>query len=94
MEDVKKRRRIFLSPSILERCLEEINSREIRLHLTFSANWITEGFYSRGQLLCKFIGTKVYVGKRKQFFPQDWFGILTWPLFHCFGTQYGRRDVM
>ena len=35
---VNKRRRIFLSLSKLE-CGLHINSRKIRLHLTFSANW-------------------------------------------------------
>ena len=38
-------------------------------------------FHSRGQHLCKFIGTKESV------YPQDWFGTQTWPPFHCFGTQ-------
>ena len=39
MEDVNKRRRISLSPSTLECGPQEINPREIRLHLQFSANW-------------------------------------------------------
>ena len=39
MEYVNKRRQIFLSLSKLGCGLQEINSREIRLHLTFSANW-------------------------------------------------------
>ena len=39
MEDVDKRRRIFLSLSELECGPQEINSREIDLHLTFSVNW-------------------------------------------------------
>ena len=26
--------------------------------------------------------------------PQDFLGTPTWPLFHCFIHQYGRRDVM
>ena len=38
MEDVNKRRRIFLSLSKLECGPQEINSREIRLHLSFSAD--------------------------------------------------------
>ena len=37
--DVNKRRRIFLSLSKLECGPQEINSREIRLHLSFSADW-------------------------------------------------------
>ena len=39
MEDVNKRRRISFSLSKLECGPQEINSREIRLHLPFSANW-------------------------------------------------------
>ena len=39
MEFVNKRRRTFLSLSKLERGPQEINSRELRLHLTFSATW-------------------------------------------------------
>ena len=39
MEDVNKRKRIFLSLSKLECSLQEIYSTEIRLHLTFSVNW-------------------------------------------------------
>ena len=43
--------------------------------------------HSRGQHLCKFIGTKesVYIKKGVQL-PQDWFGTQTWPPFHCLGT--------
>ena len=37
-EDVNKRRRIFLSLSKLECGPQEINSGEIRLHLSFSAD--------------------------------------------------------
>ena len=39
MEDVNKRQQIFLSLSKLECGPQEINSREIRIHLTFSGNW-------------------------------------------------------
>ena len=39
MEDVNKQRRISISLSKLECGAQEINSREIRLHLPFSANW-------------------------------------------------------
>ena len=38
-EDASKRRRISFSLSQLECGPQEINSREIRLHLPFSANW-------------------------------------------------------
>ena len=39
MKDVTKRQRIFLSLSKLNCGHQEIISREIRLHLTFSVNW-------------------------------------------------------
>ena len=39
MEDVNERRRISYSLSKLECGFQEINSREIRLHLPFSPNW-------------------------------------------------------
>ena len=39
MEDENKRRRISFSLSKLECGLQETNSREIRSHLPFSANW-------------------------------------------------------
>ena len=43
---------------------------------------------------------QIYWNKRKRLhkkrvqLPQDWFVSPTWPLFHCLGHQYGRRDVM
>ena len=43
MEDVNKRRRIFLSLSKLKCGPHEINSREIRLHFTFQVNWNKRG---------------------------------------------------
>ena len=39
MENVNKPRGIYFSLSQLECAPQEINSREIRLHLPFSANW-------------------------------------------------------
>ena len=46
-----------------------------------------ECFHSRGQHLCKFIGTKESVCIRKEFNSQRFFfGTPTWPPFHCFGT--------
>ena len=46
-----------------------------------------ECFHSRGQNLCKFIGTKesVCITKKVQL-PKDWFRTPTWPPFHGFGT--------
>ena len=32
--------------------------------------------------------------KKRVQLPEDWFGTPTRPPFHCFGHQYGRRDVM
>ena len=43
MEDVNKRRRIFLSLSKIECGPQEINSREICPHFTFQANWNKRG---------------------------------------------------
>ena len=46
-----------------------------------------ECFHSRGQHLCKFIGTKeIVLHKKRVQLPEDWFGTPTWPPFHCFGT--------
>ena len=45
MEDVNKRRRISFSLSKLESGPEEINPRENRLHLPFSANWNKREFF-------------------------------------------------
>ena len=39
MQDVNKRWRVSFSLPKLECAPQEINSREIRLHLPFSANW-------------------------------------------------------
>ena len=51
-------------------------------------NVIIERFYSRGQHLCKFIGTikRKRLHKKRVQLPQDWFGTPTCPPFHCFGT--------
>ena len=65
----------------------EINARS---HWLFSCNdrallarcpMYIERFHSRGQHLCKFIGTRERVQR-----PKDWFGTPTWPPFHCSGT--------
>ena len=51
MEDVNKRRRISFS---LSECgPQEINSREIRLHLPFSANWNKRDSVSKTGFLFK-----------------------------------------
>ena len=50
-----------------------------------------EHFHSRGQHLCKFIGTKESVlHKKRSKLPQVWFVSST---FHCFGIQIGYRDI-
>ena len=52
-----------------------------------------ERFHSRDQYLCKFMGTKESVHKKKRVqLPQDWFGTLTWPSFYCFGTPIWPSD--
>ena len=44
-------------------------------------------FHSRGQQLCKFIGTKESFYIRREFNSHRiWFGTPKWPPFHCFGT--------
>ena len=53
-----------------------------------------ECFHSRGQHLCKFIGTKKRLHKKRVQLPKDWIGTPTWPLFIVLGHQYGRCDVM
>ena len=44
-------------------------------------------FHSRGQYLCKCIGTKQGFNIRKKVrFPEDRSGTPRWPTFYCFGT--------
>ena len=46
-----------------------------------------ECFNSRGQYLCKFIGTKkMRLHKKRVQLPEYWFGTPKWRPFHCFGT--------
>ena len=60
--------------------------------------WIIP-FYRAFSLTCPG-SMQIYWNKRKRLhkkrvqLPRDWFGSPTWPLFHCLGHQYGRRDVM
>ena len=55
-----------------------------------------ERFHSRGQQLCKFIGTKrKFLHKKKKQYQKDWFGTPTWaPLYYLLVQSYGCRDVM
>ena len=54
-----------------------------------------ERFYSRGQHLCKFIGTKESVCIRKEFNShRTGLGHQHGRRFIVLGHQYGRRDVM
>ena len=54
-----------------------------------------ECFHSRGQHLCKFIGTKKSVCLRKEFNSQSiGLGHQNGGRFIVLGRQYGRRDVM
>ena len=57
--------------------------------------WLIESFHSRGQHLCKFIGTKQSVCIRKEFNSQRiGLGHQHGRCFIVLGHQYGRRDVM
>ena len=50
-----------------------------------------ERFHSRGQQLCKFIGTKrKFLHKKKKQYQKDWFGTPAWPPLYCFGTAIWR----
>ena len=54
-----------------------------------------ECFHSRGQHLCKFIGTKESVCIRKEFNSQrTGLGHQHGHRFIVLGHQYGRRDIM
>ena len=56
---------------------------------------VIECFHSRGQHLCKFIGTKESVCIRKEFNSQRiGLGHQHGRRFIVLGHQYGRRDVM
>ena len=58
-------------------------------------NVIIERFYSRGQHLCNFIGTKESICIRKEFNSQrTGLGHQHGRRFIVLGHQYGRRDVM
>ena len=59
-------------------------------------NWgVIECFHSRGQHICKFIGTKESVCIRKEFNSQrTGLGHQHGRRFIVWGHQYGRRDVM
>ena len=66
MEDVNKRRRISFSLYKVECALQEINSREIRPHLPFSANWNKRDSVWKTGILCKSdVFTAVAVVKAK-----------------------------
>ena len=64
-----------------------------RLSITY--NVLIECFHSRGQHLCKFIGTKESVCIRKEFNSQRiGLGHQHGRRFIVLGHQYGRRDVI
>ena len=54
----------------------------------------SERFHSRGQQLCKYIGTKesFLIQKINVQPSEDWFGTPTWPPFICFGTPIWRTS--
>ena len=62
---------------------------------TVNVKWAIARFNSRGQHLCKFIGTKENVCIRKEFNSQRiGLGHQHGRRFIVLGHQYGRRDVM
>ena len=62
MEDLNKRRRISFSLYKVECALQEINSREIRPHLPFSANWNKrDSVWKTGILVKSYVFTAVAV---------------------------------
>ena len=61
MEDVNKRRQISFSLSKVKCGPQEINSREIRLHLPFSANWTRDSVWKTGILVKSDVFTAVAV---------------------------------
>ena len=62
---------------------------------TVNVKWAIERFNSRGQHLCKFIGTKESVCIRKEFNShRTGLGHQHGRRFIVLGHQYGRRDVM
>ena len=68
---------------------------EIVTVLLFASKRSIECFHSRGQHLCKFIGTKESVFIRKEFNSQRiGLGHQHGRRFIVLGHQYGRRDVM
>ena len=58
--------------------------------LWYFLEWSTERFHSRGQHLCKSIGTKESFYTTKKFLPQNWFVTATWPSSHYSGTLIWR----
>ena len=71
-----------------------LNTRKLFIYSKHS--WpTTDCFHSRGQQLNKFLGTNVkFLHQTKVQATKDFFGTPTWPPFHCFVHQYGRRNVI
>ena len=67
----------------------------LTIHATGVTSAAMECFHSRGQHLCKFIGTKESVYIRKEFNSHRiGLGHQHGGRFIVLGHQYGRRDVM
>ena len=67
----------------------------LTIHATGVTSAAIECFHSRGQHLCKFIGTKENVYIRKEFIShRTGLGHQHGRRFIVWGYQYGRRDVM
>ena len=77
MQDENKRRRISFSFSKVECAAQEINSREIRLDLPFSANWNKrDGVWKREFILkrrfhCRFRWSMLKLPKVPNLYPTD-----------------------
>ena len=72
-----------------------LNTRKLFIYSKHS--WLTtiDRFHSRGQQLYKFLGTKVkFLHPTRVQATKEFFGTPTWPPFHCFVHQYGRRNVI
>ena len=98
LKESNKRRFDSYSVRKSELMISRITFRDCRVHSfsdNLSQNSCIECFHSRGQHLCKFMGTKESVCIRKEFNSQRiGLGHQHDCRFIVLGHQYGRRDVM
>ena len=63
--------------------------------IRLQSRWLIDRFHSCGQRLCKFLEQKKFFTLEKSSIQRGFLLYMaTWPPFHCFVHQYGRRDVM